>query len=112
MNRGGGRHQPGLQKSGPVLTLAVLLLWGGTASADPQAAPVVLCKGSLPCLQQMVDDLRSYREYLEDQLSLAKSLLNAANQRVSQQAKELEALKKAGEAPGQTKPLPAAPGKQ
>jgi hypothetical protein len=59
----------------------------------------------------MVDDLRDYRQYLEDQLSLAKSVLNQANQRILQQGKEIEALKKAGEAPGEKKPLPAAPGK-
>lgn len=71
----------------------------GAAAAQAQPAPVVLCRDALECLRQMVDDLREHRQYLEDQLSLAKSLLNQANQRVSQQLKEIEALKGAGAAP-------------
>ena len=84
-----------------VLILAWLVLFAGPASADPP--PVVLCKASPACLQQMVDDLRQYREYLEDQLALAKSLLNDANARIRQQTQEIETLKK--------KDLPPAPGK-
>ena len=101
--KGGGSHQRALASAGAYLTLAVLMLvWVGTASPQehtPLPGAVALCRSSLSCLQQMVDDLRSYREYLEDQLSLAKSLLTQANQRITQQAKELEALKGAGESP-------------
>lgn len=110
--KGGGSHQrriagrPAL--SAGYLTLAVLMLvWVGTASAQDQ--PVPLCRASLPCLQQMVDDLRDYRVYLEDQLSLAKSLLTQANQRIVQQADELARLKAAPEPGGKTKPLPSQP---
>lgn len=72
--------------------LAVLMLvWVGTACAEEPATtvPTTLCKASLLCLQQMVDDLRQYRQYLEDQLALAKSLLIAANERIRQQADDL-----------------------
>jgi len=63
------------------------------AAPKPPSGPVALCKASLTCLQTMVDDLRDYRQYLEDQLSLAKTLLGQANARISEQAKEIEALK-------------------
>ncbi len=88
--QGGGPHSWLLAKG--KLTLAALVLWAGAASAaDPK--PVVLCKASLTCLQTMVDDLRDYRQYLEDQLSLAKTLLSQAQARIAEQAKEIEALK-------------------
>ena len=85
------------------VALVVSMLLGlGMARAEEPATttpPVTLCRQSLPCLQQMVDDLRAYREYLEDQLSLAKSLLNQANQRIAQQAQQLQALQEPGEGP-------------
>ena len=84
------------------VTLTALVLWAGAASAaDPK--PVVLCKASLTCLQTMVDDLREYRQYLEDQLSLAKTLLSQAQARISEQAKEIEALKAAPKTPAEKK---------
>lgn len=96
LSKGGGRHRD-LGRARSYLTLAAFLMCGGAASAEePAKAPpasVVLCKASLTCLQTMVDDLRDYRQYLEDQLSLAKTLLSQANARISEQAKEIEALK-------------------
>lgn len=95
LSKGGGRCE-GYPAYTAYLMLAALLLWGGAASAEEPKAPaasVVLCKASLSCLQQMVDDLRDYRQYLEDQLSLAKTLLGQANARIAQQVKEIDALK-------------------
>lgn len=74
--------------------------WFMTVAAQEKA---VLCKASLTCLQTMVDDLRDYRQYLEDQLSLAKTLLSTANARISEQAKEIEALKAAKTPPPEKK---------
>ncbi len=87
------------------ILVAVLMLVGvGTASSEESATTVPLCRHSLPCLQQMVEDLRSYRTYLEDQLSLAKSLLDQANQRIRVQTEELSRLRPpASETP--SKPL-------
>lgn len=100
-SKGGGHHRkPRTGRLG--LTLAALVWCAGAASAA-DTKPVALCKASLTCLQTMVDDLRDYRQYLEDQLSLAKTLLSQANARISEQAKEIEALK-ASAAPPPVKP--------
>ena len=73
----------------------VTLVLSLSGAAGAQDRPVVQseCGASVACLRQMVQDLRDYRQYVEDSLALAKSLLNEANARIAQQAKELEALR-------------------
>ena len=97
--KGGGCHQRGIYFPAHFMLAVLMLVWVGTAFSEEPATTVPLCRHSLGCLQQMVDDLRSYREYLEDQLSLAKSLLTEANQRLAAQSKELQALRVPGAAP-------------
>jgi hypothetical protein len=76
------------------LTLAVLMLvWVGTAAAEEPIPAPVACRTSLACVQQIVQDCRDYRQFLEENLALAKSLLNAANERIAHQQAELQGLR-------------------
>ncbi len=52
--------------------LVILPFSAGAQMVAPQP-----CAQSLACLQQRVLDLKEYREWLEDQLALAKALLQA-----------------------------------
>ncbi len=79
-----------------VVTLLLNLSGAAWAQETPVSSP---CAASVACLRQMVQDLRDHRQYLEDQLALAKSLVQAANQRIREQAEELRGLRVPGEAP-------------
>lgn len=81
----------------------MVLLNAGAALA--QAPPA--CKDQLPCLQQRVLDLKDYREYLEDQLALAKALLQAANTTLNAKDAEIKALKDAAPSAPVPPPRPA-----
>ncbi len=87
------------------LAVGLVLLFSGAAWAQTTPPEVnSTCSQSLPCLRQAMQDLRDYRQFLEDSLALAKSLLNQANLRIAEQAKELQALKEAGAAPEKKNP--------
>ena len=57
------------------------------------------CRDSIACQQQRVLDLRDYREWVEEQLALAKALLIDANKTIAQQVAEIRALRDAAGAP-------------
>lgn len=80
-----------------MVTLVMSL--SGTAWAQGPPPVTSECSASLACLRQTVQDLRDYRQFVEDQLALAKSLLQAANQRIAQQQAQIKALAEPGEAP-------------
>ena len=95
-------------QAGAYFRLAVVtLILALSGAAGAQEVPKVQseCGASVSCLRQMVQDLRDYRQYVEDQLALAKTLLQAANERISQQVKEIDGLRSPGPGP-EKKDLP------
>jgi hypothetical protein len=57
-----------------VVGVVIGVLLGWLAFAAAQIVAPLPCGQSVACLQQRVLDLKDHREFLEDQLALAKSL--------------------------------------
>jgi len=55
--------------------LVAILLFVTSAWAQEPLVAARACTQNLACMEQRVRDLRDYREFLEDQLALAKALI-------------------------------------